>query len=362
MQKTEKERWGILILGGIGIGILTILFFRYVFSAVLPFLIALAAAMLLHRPAQKISRKLRWKYRVVAVGLTALAVSLGLFFLGFLIFQTVSELVRFAKASLNGENGLLEGMMALLQSVSEKISRLPFLSGEDAQTLREKITDTVTDLLQNALMTLASRLPALAAKWISAVPQIFIFFAVTVLSAVYASADYEKLMGMAKKYLPDKWFLWGQKILISFGKTALAFARSYLLLFVFTFAALFLGFSLLKEPYAFLFALMTAAVDSLPIIGMGIVLFPLSVYHFMIGNTPYGVGVLVIYLLLSLSRQMIEPRLLGAGTGIHPLLMLIAMYTGFRLLGVWGMLSAPFLVVIIKNLIGACHKKHEETV
>ena len=91
-------------------------------------------------------------------------------------------------------------------------------------------------------------------------------------------------------------------------------------------------------------------------------LFPLSVYHFMIGITPYGVGVLVIYLLLSLSRQMIEPRLLGAGTGIHPLLMLIAMYTGFRLFGVWGMLSAPFLVVIIKNLIGACHKKHEETV
>jgi hypothetical protein len=119
--------------------------------------------------------------------------------------------VRFAKASLNGENGLLEGMMALLQSVSEKISRLPFLSGEDAQTLREKITDTVTDLLQNALMTLASRLPALAAKWISAVPQIFIFFAVTVLSAVYASADYEKLMGMAKKISPGQMVPVGSK-------------------------------------------------------------------------------------------------------------------------------------------------------
>ena len=362
MQKTEKERLGKMILCGIVIGISVILFFRYVFAAVLPFLIAFIAAMLLHRPARNIAKRLKWKYQVVAVGLTALVVSLGLFLMGFLIFQTVSELVRFAKASLSGENSLLEGMVALLQDIGEKISHLPFFSGEDAQTLREKIVDTVSDLMKDSLMALASRLPALAAKWIGAVPQIFIFFAVTVLSAVYACADYEKLTGTAKKYIPGKWFGWGQKMLFSLGKTALTFARSYLLLFIFTFAALLLGFSLLKEPYAFLFALLTTLVDSLPIIGMGTVLFPLTIYHFMIGNTVYGVGIVVIYLLLSLSRQMLEPRLLGAGMGIHPLLMLMAMYTGFRLFGVWGMVIAPFSIAIIKNLIGVRQKQNEETV
>ncbi len=362
MQKTEKERWSKIIVYGIFIGLFAVLFFRYIFSAVLPFLIALTAAMLLHRPAQKISKKLKWKYKVVAVGLAALVVSLGLFFLGFLIWQTVSELIGFAKASLNGENGLLEGMMTLLQTIGEKISRLPFFSGEDAQTLRQKMMDTLSELLQNSLMAMASRLPTMAAKWIGAIPQILIFFAVTVLSAVYACADYEKLTETAKKYIPEKWLGTLQKIVASLGRTALTFARSYLLLFIFTFAALFLGFALLQEPYAFLFALLTAAVDGLPVLGMGTVLFPLAVYHFMIGDTAYGIGMIVIYLVLSLARQMVEPRLLGAGMGIHPLLMLMAIYIGFRLFGVFGMLMAPFLVAITKNLIGAPWNKHEKTI
>lgn len=361
MQKTEKERWSRMIVWGVVIGITAVLFFRYVFTAVLPFLIAFAAAMILHSPAERISKKLKWKYKVVAVGLAALVVSLGLCFLGFLIWQTVSELIGFAKASLNGENGLLEGMMTLLQTVGEKISRLPFFSGEDALTLRQKMTETLSEFLQNFLMDLASRLPAWVAKWVGAVPQIFIFFAVTVLSAVYACADYQKLTEIAKTYMPEPWLDTGRKLLSSLGKTAMTFARSYLLIFIFTFAALFLGFSLLGEPYAFLFALLTAVVDSLPIIGMGVVLFPLAIYHFMIGNTAYGIGMIVIYLVLSLARQMLEPRLLGAGMGIHPLWMLMAIYIGFRLFGIPGMLIAPFSLAIIKNLIGVRLQRHEKT-
>jgi predicted PurR-regulated permease PerM len=133
------------------------------------------------------------------------------------------------------------------------------------------------------------------------------------------------------------------------------------LIFLFTFSALFLGFTILGESYAFLLALLTAAVDSLPILGMGIVLIPLAIYHFMIADTAYGIGVCAIYLLITLLRQILEPRILGAGMGVHPLLMLMSMYGGLRLFGIFGMLGAPFIVAMLKNLIGVWKKPDEET-
>ena len=115
---------------------------------------------------------------------------------------------------------------------------------------------------------------------------------------------------------------------------------------------MFFGFVLLGEEYAFLIALIAAVIDSLPIVGMGLVLFPLAIYGFMLGDVGYGIGVCALYLILTVSRQILEPRLLGAGMGIHPLVMLVAMYCGFQIIGVGGMLIAPFCAVTVKNFIG----------
>ena len=137
----------------------------------------------------------------------------------------------------------------------------------------------------------------------------------------------------------------------TFKRTALQFLKSYLVLFLITFAGLFLGFTLLRESYAFLFALVTALVDSLPIFGMGIILFPLAVFRFMTGELSYGIGLCMMYLILTVLRQVLEPKILGAGLGVHPLLMLFSMYLGLQWFGVGGMLIAPFLTVTVKNLM-----------
>ena len=81
----------------------------------------------------------------------------------------------------------------------------------------------------------------------------------------------------------------------------------------------------------------------------------------MIADTAYGIGVCAIYLLITLLRQILEPRILGAGMGVHPLLMLMSMYGGLRLFGIFGMLGAPFIVAMLKNLIGVWKKPDEET-
>ena len=352
MTRELPRKLFFLIFYGLLILIAAVIFFRYLFAAVLPFLVAFTAASLLYRPARKISSALHIPYRFVAVGLTVLAVSAALGAVGFLLWKTVTEIGSFAVNALKGEKGLLENIVGIFRRIGDTLASLPFMSGDDASVLQESVTQAFSDAVKNVLVSMASRFPAFAAKLISSVPQIFLFFVVTVLSAVYFCIDYEKIRAFLRLRL-SKWH-WDLVKRVSgvMKHTAVQFVKSYFLIFFITFAGLFFGFVLLKEPYAFLFALMTAAVDGLPIVGMGVVLFPLAVYHFMLGDVGYGIGICVIYLVLTVLRQVLEPKILGAGMGIHPLVMLMAMYCGWQVIGIGGMLLAPFVAVTVKNLIG----------
>lgn len=356
MKKAEK-RLPIFFLVAVG----AVLFFRYLFFSALPFLLAFAAASLLHGPSQRLALRLHLPYRIVSVGLAVLFVSLLLGSAGFLIWQTASQIGAFARATLGGENDILENISDILAQINEKLSGLALFSGEDAAVIRERIGETVSDMIKNTLVAAASRIPGFAGKLVAAIPQILIFFAVTVLAAVYFCMDYEKISAFFREKMPQRQFAGIQKVFSVCGETAVKFARSYLLLFLFTFSVLFLGFALLGEAYAFLFALITALVDSLPILGTGAVLVPLALYHFIIGDTGYGIGACVLYLAVMILRQVCEPKILGAGMGIHPLFMLTAMYTGLQLFGIFGMLAAPFCAAIFKNLMGVWKRPHEET-
>ena len=359
MTRELPRKLFFLIFYGLLILIAAVIFFRYLFAAVLPFLVAFTAASLLYRPARKISSALHIPYRFVAVGLAVLAVSAALSMIGFLFWKTVTEIGSFAVNALKGEKGLLENIVGIFRRIGDTLASLPFMSGDDASVLQESVTQAFSDAVKNVLVSMASRFPAFAAKLISSVPQIFLFFVVTVLSAVYFCIDYEKIRAFLRLRL-SKWH-WDLVKRVSgvMKHTAVQFVKSYFLIFFITFAGLFFGFVLLKEPYAFLFALMTAAVDGLPIVGMGVVLFPLAIYHFMLGDIGYGIGICVIYLVLTVLRQVLEPKILGAGMGIHPLVMLMAMYCGWQVIGIGGMLLAPFVAVTVKNLIGI--RKEEKT-
>lgn len=328
-----------------------VLFFRYLFSAILPFACAFTAASLLNRPSGKLSGFLKIPYRFVAAALTVLSVSAFMVIFGFLIWKTVSELGNFAKGALGGENGLMENVIGVFRRIGDAVASFPLFAGEDSAAWKEGITQAFSDALRNLLVSMAAGFPAFAAKLVSAVPQTFVFFIVTVLSAVYFCVDYERIRAFVKSRLCESHWEILHKTFCMIKHTAFQFVKSYFLLFLFTFAGLFFGFTVLNEPYAFLFALLTAAVDSLPILGMGIVLFPLAVYHFMLSDIAYGVGVCVLFLVLTVFRQIVEPKLLGAGMGIHPLVMLMAMYGGLQIFGIGGMLLAPFFAVTVKNFL-----------
>ena len=124
--------------------------------------------------------------------------------------------------------------------------------------------------------------------------------------------------------------------------------RAQLTLTAITFCELFIGFSILRVNYAFLFALLTAVFDALPILGVGGILLPWALYSLLSGNYLYAVGLLVIYGVIFIVRQFLEPRIIGTQIGLPPIVTLMSIYVGLRIFGVFGALLFPIIVITLK--------------
>jgi len=112
------------------------------------------------------------------------------------------------------------------------------------------------------------------------------------------------------------------------------------------FVILFLGLVILRIPYALFWALGICLVDIFPVLGTGTVLLPWSLICFLQGDPPRAIGLAALYVVITLTRSMLEPKFLGRHLGLDPLITLIALYAGFRLWGIGGMILAPILTVI----------------
>ena len=105
----------------------------------------------------------------------------------------------------------------------------------------------------------------------------------------------------------------------------------------------------MKIEYAFILAAAVAVIDLLPVLGTGTVLVPWSIILLAAGDTFKGIGILLLYLITVVVRNVAEPKVIGGQMGINPLFTLLAMFAGLKLFGFWGLFMFPIaLIVIIK--------------
>ena len=123
-----------------------------------------------------------------------------------------------------------------------------------------------------------------------------------------------------------------------------------------TFLEVFAGLCLLGFGFPLLWSLFIAAVDFLPVLGTGTVLVPMAVLFFVGGNIPKGIGLLVLWGITALVRQILEPKILGKSLGIPPLCTLAASYLGLKLFGVLGLIFMPVLVSVGTGVVKELQK------
>ncbi|MEG1862189.1 MAG: sporulation integral membrane protein YtvI [Oscillospiraceae bacterium] len=136
-----------------------------------------------------------------------------------------------------------------------------------------------------------------------------------------------------------------------YTKSALIkYAKSYSLIVAITFSELFVGLFLLGVKKAWLIALLIAIFDILPILGTGGVLIPWAIVSLFVGDTAFGIGVIMLYLIITVIRNTIEPKIIGKQVGLHPVVTLLAMFIGTKLFGMLGLFLLPVSIAILKQL------------
>lgn len=219
------------------------------------------------------------------------------------------------------------------------------------------IWETVQNLLMNFNETLSSIITSASKGFLNmltnfagSVPNGVISFFFTILSSFFFSFDYRKITNFLMRQLSDK----SKHLLLSIKSYITGSASSmliaYMKLMLLTFIELTIGLSLLKIDNAIIIAFLIALFDLLPVFGTGGIMIPWIIYVFFVKQTKLAVGLLIVYLIITLIRNVVEPKIVGKQLGMHPLLMLLCMYLGARLFGFLGIFLMPMLLIIVINL------------
>lgn len=239
----------------------------------------------------------------------------------------------------------------LLNITFEKINKfrekLPNTTSDAIAT--DTVYDGLISLILSSLQSVSDAVAKTATSLISGLPDLIFALITTVIALFYISADSNLLYD--KKSLSEAPAL--IKSILLFKENAAnavkKYAKSYLIILLITFSELFLGFVLLRIDYALLLSLITAIIDFLPVLGTGIVLVPWSIACFISGNIKRGVGLLVLWGIMYVVRQLTEPKIVSGVMGIHPLLSLFSIYLGYISCGFIGMIIFPILLYIAKE-------------
>ena len=196
-----------------------------------------------------------------------------------------------------------------------------------------------------------------ALEWITSIPTIGVYFVVTFLSLYFICTDKVYMIDQMEHHLPEMWvkkiYKHLKEIIEVLGKYLKAEAILVLVSFIISLIGLYI-FKLtgMKVSYPLLYALGIGFVDALPIFGSGSVMVPWAIITACNGDIKLAISIFVLWIIMSIVRQFIEPRIVGNHIGIHPIFTLIAMYTGFKISGIIGLFIGPIALIILKNIFG----------
>lgn len=331
------------------VGLLAYSALRYAAVWLLPFLLAWSVAALCEKAVSWCCRRLHLKRGFMAAVMTltvtaavAALAAAGLKHLG-------REAVRLATELGDG--------LALMDGLAEKLTaRLDDFCSACPQGIRQWVhqaAEALSRQLGTGGVELGRRLGGTITAAVTAAPRAALFIGTTVLALYFTLATYPQLRQSIRVWLPRRWLRLLQRLrqtaFLSLGK----WLRAQGILLAVTFAELLIGFWLLGQPYAVLLAALIAVVDALPVLGAGTVLLPWAVLQFAVGDVIGGLGLTALYAVATVVRSVLTPKVMAHQGAVHPLAALAAMYVGFRLAGVGGMVLFPLGLVFARQLYDA---------
>ena len=347
-----------LIAAGAALGLW--LFAGVLLPLLLPVLLGLAVALLAEKPVRALREKTK-----LPRGLAAFLCVLGIYAgLGAGLFFLCRLLCR----ELGGFLHQLPELAGRLEEPAKELqTRLYALADKFPDGIGSGLRAGLTSFFESGAglgARLYEKLFSLASGFLGKLPDLVLGAVTAVISSFMLAAELDELRAFYRRHVQKNWQEKLDTVWMHLSSTLGAWLRAQGKLMGVTFLILTAGFFFLGVDYALLFSLAITVIDALPVFGTGTVLIPWSMLEFLRGNTRCGVGFLLLYAAAALTRQALEPRLVGGQIGLPPIVTLAALYAGYRVMGVAGMIVFPLLAVfccqIYRSLMARAPGKAEQ--
>ena len=347
-MRTEKKRDFIInVIYILIVAAILYITFKYAVGWFLPFVVGFGIAFILKPVINLITKKTKIKRKIVA-GLTVLVfyatvgalLTLLLFKLGLVMKDLFTKL---PSLYVNTIEPLIYELSAKVEDILVNLD--PALLDAIKQTIT-----SIADSLGSIISSVSSGAVSFITSTVSIVPSFFIILIFSIISSFFFAMDYEKITSFIVRQFPPK----GRDILLDIKEyivgTLFKIIKAYSIIISITFIELSIGLSILKVENSIAIAFLIACVDVLPVLGTGGIVIPWIFIELFKGNIFLAVGLTIIYVVITVIRNIIEPKIVGGQIGLHPLIILMCMFIGVKIFGFLGLFLLPIIVIILKNL------------
>ena len=313
----------------------------------IPFLIAFILSCLLEPIIRFLMKKFKLKRKVASILVFIISLSI---IIGLIIWGVVT-LINESTNLLAGLNSYIDKILTFIKGIISNIDGLKI-------NLSEEFVDFITNSASQSLNKIAKVLESFLTNilnFITTIPTIVIYVVITFLSLYFICTDKIYMLDIFEHHFPEIWAKKIVKHIRQIIKLLGSFLKAQCILVLISFTICLIGLYIFKIigfniEYPLLIALGIAFVDALPIFGSGAVMVPWAVFTAFNGDVKLAIFILGLLVIMSILRQIVEPKIVSGKIGVHPIFTLIAMYTGFRIIGVFGMLLGPIILIIVKNI------------
>lgn len=374
MKESVKKRRDTLINAAfiaLVIGLIYV-FVKYLFGLAAPFLLSFFFAVCLQKPLRWLDKKTKNKchtlWSLLLVFLVIIIILGPVILILTLIGKEIAEFVSYLMS-------LLSDIPSLLATLEREIlGIIGFLPDAIYTSVADSVSSFFGGLIENfdisalnidfkAITTgLTSGISGVYSV-VKNIPSAIIGIVIGIVAWIFFTKDYDRIVRFIALQLPDGKHNILSEIKQVFSKTVLKMLRAYALIMFITFCEITLGLSVLnligvmKNSYIVMIAALIAIFDILPAAGSGGILIPWALISIISGNIGQAIGLIVIYAVITVFRQYIEPKIVGDSLGVHPIVTLAGLYFGLKLFGFMGLFIVPLSVMIVKafNDTGRIH-------
>ncbi|WP_047150376.1 sporulation integral membrane protein YtvI [Aneurinibacillus tyrosinisolvens] len=208
----------------------------------------------------------------------------------------------------------------------------------------------LTEGLKNSATNAAGAITKFALGGVASIPGLLIVSIIYLISLFLISMDLPRLRRNFMALFTDSAREKVELVLSQLFRAFIGFLRAQVILSLLTYVLTLIGLLILGVNYALLFSLIIVIVDILPILGAGSFLVPWAIYSYANGDTRLCIGLLILFVAITVIRRAVEPKVLGSSLGISALSALVSLYIGFQLLGFIGLILGPALVIVYVSL------------